>query len=398
VAFVVIQLLLIAASFPIASLTHISVSAFLPGTVAVLAFTCVGGLIAYRRPGHAMGWIILAVSLLLVLSDVGGGYAVLDYRRHGGRLGLGWVALLVQPSWLPAFGVLLLAMILFPDGHAPSSRWRWPVRTFAGLIVLWQIATVALTVHVIVSGAVRVEPGGDLYQFDHPTGTWKLGQLLTAFVLVALVLLFASWLISQITGYRRLAGERRVQQKWILSGAVVAALAEITNVLPYPFSSTGSQLTISDFTTIGLAALPLAMGVGILRYRLYEIDRIVSRTVSYVVLSAVLVGAFIGLVALTTDLLGFSSTLGVAASTLAAAALFNPLRVRVQRLVDRRFNRARYDAEATVAAFVARLRDAVDLDSVQAELLDVVQRAVEPTHATVWIRPAHHSTRLQTPG
>jgi hypothetical protein len=140
------------------------------------------------------------------------------------------------------------------------------------------------------------------------------------------------------------------------------------------------------------------MGVGILRYRLYEIDRIVSRTVSYVVLSAVLVGAFIGLVALTTDLLGFSSTLGVAASTLAAAALFNPLRVRVQRLVDRRFNRARYDAEATVAAFVARLRDAVDLDSVQAELLDVVQRAVEPTHATVWIRPAHHSTRLQTPG
>jgi hypothetical protein len=294
--------------------------------------------------------------------------------------------------------VLLLAMILFPDGHAPSSRWRWPVRTFAGLIVLWQIATVALTVHVIVSGAVRVEPGGDLYQFDHPTGTWKLGQLLTAFVLVALVLLFASWLISQITGYRRLAGERRVQQKWILSGAVVAALAEITNVLPYPFSSTGSQLTISDFTTIGLAALPLAMGVGILRYRLYEIDRIVSRTVSYVVLSAVLVGAFIGLVALTTDLLGFSSTLGVAASTLAAAALFNPLRVRVQRLVDRRFNRARYDAEATVAAFVARLRDAVDLDSVQAELLDVVQRAVEPTHATVWIRPAHHSTRLQTPG
>lgn len=397
-AIIAIQVLLIAASFPLAWLTHLNASAFVPGTIAVIAFTCVGGLIAYRRPTHPMGWIILAVSGLLLLSAVGGGYAVLDYRHHGGGLPLGWLALLVQPSWLPAFAVLVLAMILFPDGRPPTTRWHWPLRVFAGLVAIWEIAAVTLTIHVLLTGAVRVESGGDLYQLDHPTGAWAVGRDMTGLVLVALVLIFGSWLVSQLIGYRRLDGERRLQQKWILSGAVVAALAELTNLLPYPFSSTSSQLTISDFATIGLAALPVAMGVGILRYRLYEIDRIVSRTVSYLLLSAVLVGAFLGLVALSTDLLGLSSTVGVAASTLAAAALFNPLRVRVQRRVDRRFNRARYDAEAMVTAFAARLRDAVDLDAVQAELLEVVQHAVEPTHAAVWVRPVYHSTRLQTPG
>jgi hypothetical protein len=128
------------------------------------------------------------------------------------------------------------------------------------------------------------------------------------------------------------------------------------------------------------------MGVGILKYRLYEIDRLISRTLSYALLTALLVGTFIGLVALTTDTLDLSGRVGVAASTLVAAALFNPLRLRIQRLVDRRFNRAHYDAEATVAAFTARLRDAVEIDAVRADLLDAVNRAVQPTQASVWIR------------
>ncbi len=127
------------------------------------------------------------------------------------------------------------------------------------------------------------------------------------------------------------------------------------------------------------------------KYRLYEIDRLISRTLSYAILTALLVGTFVGLVVLTTDALPFSSTVGVAASTLAAFALFNPLRRRVQRAVDRRFNRARYDAERTVAAFAARLRDAVDLDAVQAELLATVRHAVEPSHATVWLRSRERS-------
>jgi hypothetical protein len=137
----------------------------------------------------------------------------------------------------------------------------------------------------------------------------------------------------------------------------------------------------------------VAIGIGILKWRLYDIDRLISRTLSYAVLTALLVGTFVGLVALTTDLLPFSSTVGVAASTLAAAALFNPLRIRVQRLVDRRFNRARYDADAAVAAFAARLRDAVDLETVRSELLAAVNRAVEPAHATIWLRPHASSAK-----
>jgi divalent metal cation (Fe/Co/Zn/Cd) transporter len=138
---------------------------------------------------------------------------------------------------------------------------------------------------------------------------------------------------------------------------------------------------------IALAALPISIGVGILRYRLYEIDRLVSRTLAYALLTGLLVGTFIGLVALTTDTLALSGRVGVAASTLVAAALFNPLRVRIQRLVDRRFDRARYDAEATVAAFTARLRDAVEIDAIRTDLLDAVNRAVQPSHASIWIKP-----------
>jgi small basic protein len=138
---------------------------------------------------------------------------------------------------------------------------------------------------------------------------------------------------------------------------------------------------------IALMALPLSIGVGILRYRLYEIDRLVSRTLAYAILTGLLVGVFIGLVALSTDTLALSGRVGVAASTLAAAALFNPLRGRIQRLVDRRFNRARYDAQAIVAAFTARLRDAVEIDAIRTDLLDAVTRAVEPSHASVWIKP-----------
>jgi len=133
-------------------------------------------------------------------------------------------------------------------------------------------------------------------------------------------------------------------------------------------------------------ALPIGISVGILKYRLYDIDRLISRTLSYAVVTGLVVGVYVGVITLVTRVLGFSSPVAVASSTLAAVALFNPLRVRVQRVVDRRFNRARYDAEATVATFAVRLRDAVDLETVRSELLDVVNRAVEPAHASVWIR------------
>jgi len=151
-------------------------------------------------------------------------------------------------------------------------------------------------------------------------------------------------------------------------------------------SSSAIDTVLSGVALLGLAALPICIGVGILKFRLYEIDRLISRTLSYAIVTGVVIGMYIGIITLVTRVLGFSSPIAVAASTLAAVALFNPLRHRVQRIVDRRFNRARYDAEATVATFTARLRDAVDLETVRTELLEVVNRAVEPAHVSLWIR------------
>ena len=369
---------------------EISFSSEVAGVVAVLSFVGVGTFVAHRRPDVAMGWIMLAQSALLALSTLGVGYSVFAYRLHHGHAPLGVLGLLFEPLWLPSFVILLLAVVLFPDGQPPSGWWRWPLRGLGAVTVAWTLVTVALIVHVAAAGTARVESGGDLYQFDHAARGWIVVGILTGTIVVLIAVGFAVWLASELWRYRRLSGEQRVQQKWIISGAAVAALAMATNLLPYPFSSAQNRLTISDFATVGLAALPIAMGVGILRYRLYDIDRVISRTLSYAILTALLAGTFVGLVVLTTDALPFSSAVGVAASTLAAAALFNPLRGRVQRVVDRRFNRARYDAERTVAAFAARLRNAVDLDAVQTDLVATVQRAVQPTHATVWVRP-HHS-------
>ncbi|MGC1185238.1 MAG: hypothetical protein WBA31_08840 [Candidatus Dormiibacterota bacterium] len=138
---------------------------------------------------------------------------------------------------------------------------------------------------------------------------------------------------------------------------------------------------------LGFVSMPLALGVGVLKYRLYDIDRLISRTLSYAIVTALLVGVYVGVVTLATRVLPFSSPLGVAASTLAAVALFNPLRRRVQRLVDRRFNRARYDAEATIYAFAHRLRDDVDLAVVSSELLRAIEASVEPSHVSLWLRP-----------
>jgi hypothetical protein len=251
---------------------------------------------------------------------------------------------------------------------------------------------------------VRIVPGGDLAQIDNPTGGWAWWGVVQDLFFATLFLVLAAWIISQVRGYRRLTGERRIQQKWLLGGAVVSAMTVVLGVIPTALPSSSLVQTVSDIASAGLCALPLAIGVGILKFRLYDIDRVISRTLSYAILTALLVGTFVGLVVLTTDALPFSSPVGVAASTLGVAALFNPLRGRVQRIVDRRFNRARYDAERMVAAFATRLRDAVDLDAVQADLLDTVKSAVEPTHATIWIRPAgprhpgYHHSRVHTPG
>jgi hypothetical protein len=205
------------------------------------------------------------------------------------------------------------------------------------------------------------------------------------------LLLFLFWVLAaaaQVANWRRSTGELRQQLKCLIVGTAVCVLSIV--ILASGTASGGNSLVEeiwSQVPWVCFSALPIGIGIGILRYRLYEIDRLISRTLSYAILTGLLVGVFVGIVALATDVLPFSSPVAVAASTLAAAALFNPLRRRVQHAVDRRFNRARYDAEAIVAAFTMRLRDAVDLDTVRSELLVAVDGAVQPAHASVWIRP-----------
>jgi hypothetical protein len=378
----VLSIVLVVLGAIFAGLQHqLSVENYWLGALIGLAFTAVGAIVAYRRPSAPMGWLMLAVGGWWALSITGGEYATLDYAVHHGRLPLGWLAVLASPGWTGAFAWFAVAIVLFPDGRPPSRRWRWPLRGLGALIVAWVVTTLVAVAPLLIDGTIRIDRNGDITQLQ---GRHSLAARLyggsVAVLASGCALMIIAWLISQFVSYRRLRGVRRVQQKWILAG-VFTSLASIV------LSSALGTSTVADFSSLGIVAVPITMGVGILRYRLYEIDRVVSRTLSYAIVTALLVAVFVGLVAVTTDLLPFSSSVGVAASTLAAAALFNPLRKRVQRAVDRRFNRTRYDAEATVAAFTARLRDAVELDAIRSDLLDAVNRAVQPSHASVWMTP-----------
>jgi hypothetical protein len=202
-----------------------------------------------------------------------------------------------------------------------------------------------------------------------------------------LAVFWLSFVGRQVASWRRADGERRQQLKWLMSGAAICMAGLTVTVVFGTLDTRASPAAQSalDVLPLAVVALPVSMGVAILKYRLYDIDRIISRTLAYAIVTGLLVGVYAGLVLLATEVFRFHAPVAVAAATLAAAGLFNPLRRRVQRAVDRRFNRARYDAEQTVAALAARVKDAVDLDSVRDDLATVVQKALEPVHVSVWM-------------
>jgi hypothetical protein len=228
--------------------------------------------------------------------------------------------------------------------------------------------------HVNTYGSVSVSPAGlagAVYGFS-----WLFAALLPV--------IWLAWLGRQIGSYRSATDQRREQLKWLTSGAAVCIISLLVTELAANGGSATARV-VSDVSRLAIAAFPVSMGVAILRYRLYDIDRIISRTLAYTVVTGLLVGVYAGLVLLATEVLPLSSSVAVAGATLAAAALFSPLLQRVQRVVDRRFNRASYNAGQMVAAFAGRLQDATDLDGVQADLLGTVGRALEPAHASVWL-------------
>jgi hypothetical protein len=347
---------------------------WLDGVITALGFVgfpVVGALIAARLPANPIGWLWCAEGFVYAVSD-----AALPVSRAAGWPA--WVAW----TWL-AWGfvsflaVLAFVFLLFPDGHLPSHRWRWVAR-----------AAVTGTVLLIIVVPLAPDPNGNPSQASpwavHGDGGRSVNQI-TMGLLYAMFVVVLVAMVSLVVRFRRAGSVERRQLAWFLYATVVNGVLFVlgTALGILPPSVIGSVVSAAAF-----ALLPVAVGIAILRYRLYEIDRIVSRTVSYGLLTGGLVGLYLLVVALLRPLLEpltGSSTLAVAGSTLAVAAVFNPARRRLQEAVDRRFDRARYDGARAVDAFAARLRNQVDLDEVTAGLRDTVAATIAPTRVAVWL-------------
>jgi hypothetical protein len=340
-----------------------------------VAFALLGAVVAARRPENPIGWLFLAIGLSGALGVVSNEYVHYTLVTAPGALpGAAVAAWLSLWTWWPAYGLVPLVLLVFPDGHLISPRWRWAAWLAGGGVGLMTLGIAASTVGDPVRFALsEEEPGG-------------VAGLVLAVSVGAAAVSFLAALGSLALRWRRARGREREQLKWV---AFAAGLALVANV--------GFQvLQLPGLGFAGIALVPLGAAVAILRYRLYDIDRIISRTVTYGLLTALLglvyvAGVFLFGRLLTPD--GESSALAVAASTLAVAALFQPARVRVQVAVDRRFNRSRYDAARTVEAFSARMRDEIDLDTLTAELLAVVDQTVQPTASSLWLRPPVQASR-----
>jgi hypothetical protein len=373
---------------PLAGLARQSINAS-NGSVPVwfsAAFAVVGFVMARRKPRNPLGWVIMALAGFFALSEDASFYVVADYRlRHGG-LPLGWVALLAQPGWAPGIVLSGLAVLLFPDGRLPARRLRWVVWPYLGVAALWVAGTVIVTAGAIAAHRTSVDSGGNLLLFDRPAGFAAWWGVVNALFFPLLAL---GWLVSvaaQALSYRRASGERRQQLKWLLAGSVLGGASLAVTAQDVLGHSVAARI-LAGVAVLGILAIPVSIGVAVMKYRLYDIDRVISRTLAYAIVTGLLVGVYAGLVLLATGVLRLHSGVAVAAATLAAAALFAPVRRRVQHAVDRRFNRARYDADQMVAAFAGGLKDAVDLDTIRDDLAHVVTKALEPAHIGVWVKP-----------
>jgi len=363
---------------------HSFSDAQLPGIVLPVSFAVLGAVIVSRRPENRIGWIYLLIAVFVAVQALGDLYYVRSVIS-GGLPGAQWAAWLASWSSVLVFptGCALFAFLLFPTGRLPSPRWR---------IVAWlAVALVAVTILAVAFDPVAISVSSDLPSVENPVGVSGLGldgiqgvAYLLGFALIALT-------IGGLVVRGRRAAPRERQQVKLLAYAAALTIAPLVIAAIVGIAGVGIPAAAWNIPIVfGFGvAVPVACGFAILRYGLFEIDRLISRTLAYAIVTGLLAGVFLATVLLTTRVLPFSSPVGVAVSTLAAAGLFNPLRRRVQQIVDRRFNRAHYDAEKTVSAFTERTRDATDLDTIGAELIHVVEQSVAPTHLSLWLRSSH---------
>lgn len=322
----------------------------------------VGVRIVAHAPRHGVGWLLLTISLALALSAFGGPSAV-----HLAPELPAWLLHLTAASWFVTGGGLIVLLMVMPTGQLLSPVWRVPVISLG--IGLTVVAAAGLT-------APTIEPSGVPNPWAVTAVHDIFGPLNTTLAPVLLLFGAVGGVVSLATRYRRATGVEQLQLKWLLFGGALFVGAQVTG--------------LPALTGVGFAAVPICCGIAIVRHGLFDIDRVISRTVAYALMTAILLGSYgIGVVSLRTLLapLASESDLAVAGSTLVAAALFRPVRRHVQRIVDRRFHRARYDAQTAAEQFGQRLRDEVDLDQVAAELTAVASRTVAPSSVGVWLRP-----------
>jgi hypothetical protein len=350
----------------------------IPPVLGAVGVATVGALVAGRRPGHPVGWLMLSFGLSL--SAAGGALAYTNYSvaRAGAPPAAELVAL-----WLPATIVTAMAcngfiLLLTPTGALPSPRWRW----WAGIT--------AATPAVLLLAVTLARPSSPVRPVRSPLDLSVLegGPLVayqTAFAVVISAVVVAA--ASLVARFRRARGVERQQLRWVALGTVLVALLALVNLATLALGAVALAPLVGGLNPPIFAA---AVGAAILRYRLYDLDRIISRTLAYGLLTLLLGGGYAAAVLVLGQLFGAGEqtpSWAVAGATLAAAALFQPARRRIQAAVDRRFNRRRYHAARTVQAFSARLREQIDLDTLSAELLAVVDQTVEPTRASFWTLP-----------
>jgi len=351
-------------------------------TVLPISFSIIGAVIASRLPANSVGWFFSAAACIATVAHLGAEYAIYALLAQPDTLPAGEaLAWLTSWVWVLSLGCTVLSLLLFPDGHLPGRRWKWLAwltLLLTSVAALWQ----AFSPGVIVSlGSIRNPLGIDsLPGANEPVQAIMFGLMFVA---------VASSLSARM---RRARGLERQQIKWPAYTAVIAASGSVlTYTIAEAMGSRWLEWTGFVILIAALVTLPISVGIAIVRYRLYEIDFIINRTLVYGTLTATLVALyFVGIVVLQrvfVSLTGQQSTLAVVASTLLIAALFTPLRRRIQGFIDKRFYRSKYDARKTLEAFSASLRNETDLDALSDDLVGVVRETMQPTHVSLWLHP-----------
>lgn len=371
------------AAVVLAQLNEGASRASIPLLLATLMFGVVGALVLSRRPDNAIGWIFCAIGVLWATGAIAVEYAVYGTVTRPGAP-FAWLgAWYGEWNWIPFwFLTLVVTPALFPTGGALSSRWR---RFLIGA----SLGAIAMTVVVSLDPVLDVE--GTSHTLANPIGidgaTWldpDDRESLSSILLFPIMFLSSGAAgVSIVLRFRRSRGDERLQLKWFSLAAVIV----VAGFFILAFAPSGSSIDAAYGLLVAL--IPAAAGLSILRYRLYDIDVIINRTLVYGLLTAALIGSYLIIIVTLSrvlDPITRDSDVAVAASTLAVAALFRPLRSRVQGFIDRRFYRAKYDAERALDAFGARLRDEVDIDSVRGDVLTIVRNTIQPAHASLWIQ------------